>query len=237
MPEDQNIDADEIRKFESLAHQWWDRNSKFRPLHDINELRLKFINDRAPVRDKRVVEVGCGGGILTESLFRLGADTTGVDPASGPLTVAKLHAREQGIQDHIRYLGTTGEELAEQEAEQFDVVAALEMLEHVPDFRQTVKALADLARPGGDVFFSTINRHPVAYATMVVAGEYLLNVLPRGTHEYTKFIKPSELCSAIRDADLVVSDLTGYRYNPFTRKTTLTANVDVNYLLHARKPS
>ena len=154
-----------------------------------------------------------------------------------PLTVAKLHAREQGIQDHIRYLGTTGEELAEQEAEQFDVVAALEMLEHVPDFRQTVKALADLARPGGDVFFSTINRHPVAFATMVVAGEYLLNVLPRGTHEYTKFIKPSKLCSAIRDANLVVSDLTGYRYNPFTRKTTLTANVDVNYLLHARKPS
>lgn len=237
MSVNQNVDSEEIRKFESLAHQWWDRDSKFRPLHDINDLRLKFIDERSPVHDKRVLEVGCGGGILTESLFGLGAETTGIDPALGPLTVAKLHARENGIANKIRYLQKTGEEFALEEPNSFDVVAALEMLEHVPDFRLTVQALADLTRPGGDMFLSTINRHPLAYALMVVAGEYVLNVLPKGTHDYTKFIKPSELCSALRKAGMVVSDLVGYRYNPFTRVTTYTASVDVNYLIHARKPA
>ena len=188
------------------------------------------------MRDKRALEVGCGGGILTESLFGLGADTTGIDPALGPLTVAKLHAQETGIAERIRYLCTTGEEFAREEPASFDVVAALEMLEHVPDFRITIQALADLTRSGGDLFLSTINRHPLAYALMVVAGEYVLNVLPRGTHDYTKFIKPSEICSALRKAGMVVEDLTGYRYNPFTRTTTYTKSVDVNYLVHARKP-
>lgn len=231
-----NVDADEIQKFESLAHRWWDPDSEFKPLHDINGVRLNYINDRAPVAGRQVVDVGCGGGILTQSLAELGADATGVDPATGPITVAKLHAMETGMADSIRYIETTPEAFAEQEPASFDVVAALEMLEHVPDFGSTVNALATLARPGGDVFFSTINRHPKAYLMAILGAEYVLNLLPRGTHDFDKFIKPSELARAVRAAGMTVEDLRGYSYNPFNRSCKLTHDVDVNYLLHARKP-
>ena len=231
-----NVDPVELEKFESLAHRWWDKNGEFKPLHDINEVRLKFITDRSEVRERDVIEVGCGGGILTESLAHLGARIVGIDPARGPLTVAKIHAIEEGLIEYPSYEIATAETYRDAHAESFHVVAALEMLEHVPDYRITVSALADLATPGADLYFSTINRHPKAYALMIVAGEYVLNVLPRGTHDYTKFIRPSELAQASRNAGLTVKTVQGYRYNPFTRHCTLCDDMDVNYLLHAEKP-
>ena len=231
-----NVDADEVAKFESLAHRWWDPESEFKPLHDINEIRLRFIDDNASLAGRKVVDVGCGGGILTESMAALAADVTGIDPAHGSLTVAKLHALETGIEDRIRYVETTPEAFAEEEGESFDVVVAMEMLEHVPDPGSTVAALAALTAPGGHVFLSTINRHPKAYLLAVLGAEYVLNLLPKGTHDYAKFIKPSELCRALREAGLIVEDLAGYTYNPFTRRCRLTTDVDVNYLVHARKP-
>lgn len=231
-----NVDPAELEKFESLAHRWWDKDGEFKPLHDINEVRLRFITDRSEVSDRDVIEVGCGGGILAESLANLGARIVGIDPARGPLTVAKIHAIEEGLTEYPEYEIATAETYVDDHAESFHVVAALEMLEHVPDYRITVAALANLAQPGADVYFSTINRHPKAYALMIVAGEYVLNVLPRGTHDYTKFIRPSELAQASRDAGLSVKTIQGYRYNPFTRHCTLCDDLDVNYLLHAEKP-
>ena len=231
-----NVDPAELEKFESLAHRWWDKDGEFKPLHDINEVRLKFITDRSKVSERDVIEVGCGGGILSESLAHLGARITGIDPARGPLTVAKIHAIEKGLTDYPEYEIATAETYVDEHAESFHVVAALEMLEHVPDYRITVAALADLAKPGADLYFSTINRHPKAYALMIVAGEYVLNVLPRGTHDYAKFIRPSELAQASRDAGLTVKSIQGYRYNPFTRHCTLCDDLDVNYLMHAEKP-
>ena len=231
-----NVDPAELKKFESLAHRWWDKDGEFKPLHDINEVRLKFITDRSDVCERDVIEVGCGGGILTESLASLGAKVIGIDPARGPLTVAKIHAIEEGLTEYPEYEISTAETYVDEHAESFHVVAALEMLEHVPDYSITVKALADLAIPGADLFFSTINRHPKAYALMIVAGEYLLNVLPKGTHDYEKFIRPSELAQASRDAGLNVKTIQGYRYNPFTRNCMLCDDLDVNYLLHAEKP-
>ena len=231
-----NVDPAELEKFESLAHRWWDKDGEFKPLHDINEVRLRFITDRSEVSDRDVIEVGCGGGILAESLANLGARIVGIDPARGPLTVAKLHAIEEGLTEYPEYEIATAETYVDEHAESFHVVAALEMLEHVPDYRITVAALADLAQPGADLYFSTINRHPKAYALMIVAGEYVLNVLPRGTHDYTKFIRPSELAQASRDAGLSVKTIQGYRYNPFTRHCTLCDDLDVNYLMHAEKP-
>ncbi|MCY4093875.1 MAG: bifunctional 2-polyprenyl-6-hydroxyphenol methylase/3-demethylubiquinol 3-O-methyltransferase UbiG [Gammaproteobacteria bacterium] len=230
-----NVDPAELDKFESLAHRWWDKDGEFKPLHDINDVRLKFITDRSEVRDHDVIEVGCGGGILTESLAYLGARIVGIDPARGPLTVAKIHAIEEGLTEYPKYEIATAETYLGDHVESFHVVAALEMLEHVPDYRITVRALADLAKPGADLYFSTINRHPKAYALMIVAGEYVLNVLPRGTHDYAKFIRPSELAQASRDAGLTVKTIQGYRYNPFTRHCTLCDDLDVNYLLHAEK--
>ncbi len=233
---DSNVDHAEVEKFESLAHRWWDKDGEFKPLHDINEVRLKFITDRTEVRERDIIEVGCGGGIFSESLAHLGARIVGIDPARGPLTVAKIHAVEAGLTDFPKYEIATAETYVTEHSESFHVVAALEMLEHVPDYRITVAALADLAHPGANLFFSTINRHPKAYALMIVAGEYVLNVLPRGTHDYEKFIRPSELAQASRDAGLNVKRIQGYRYNPFTRYATLCDDVDVNYLLHAEKP-
>lgn len=230
-----NIDSAEIEKFESLAHRWWDRNGEFKPLHDINDVRLKYITDRTEICDREVVEVGCGGGILTESLAKQGGQVLGVDPAGGPLTVAKIHALEEGLGDYPIYEQTTAETLALSRSEEFDVVVAYEMLEHVPDYAITVNALAQLARPDGHLFFSTINRHPKAYLTMILGGEYVLKILPLGTHEYEKFIRPSELAQAARDAGLTVKSLTGYRYNPFSRSTSLCDDLDVNYLMHAHK--
>ena len=232
-----NIDPAEVSKFESLAHRWWDKDGEFKPLHDINEVRLKFITDRSTVVERDVIEVGCGGGILTESLAQQGAKVVGIDPARGPLTVARIHALEAGLTEYPTYESATAESYVVDHPENFDVVAALEMLEHVPDFRVTVAALAQLAKPGAELFFSTINRHPKAYALMIVGGEYILNVLPRGTHDYAKFIRPSELAQASRDAGLTVKTIQGYRYNPFTRHCTLCDDLDVNYLLHASKPA
>ncbi len=231
-----NVDPAELEKFESLAHRWWDKDGEFRPLHDINEVRLRFITDRSEVSDRDVIEVGCGGGILAESLANLGARIVGIDPARGPLTVAKIHAIEEGLTEYPEYEIATAETYVDEHAASFHVVAALEMLEHVPDYRITVAALAELAKPGADLYFSTINRHPKAYALMIVAGEYVLNVLPRGTHDYEKFIRPSELAQASRDAGLTVKTIQGYRYNPFTRHCTLCDDLDVNYLMHAEKP-
>ena len=230
-----NVDPNEVQKFESLAHRWWDPEGEFRPLHDINSTRLKYIDDHAAVADLRVLEVGCGGGILTQSLAELGAVTTGIDVAPGPLTVAQMHAIETKMDEKIRYMETTAESFAEVEPGSFDVVAALEMLEHVPDYRSTVYALAKLTRPGGKVFLSTINRNSKAYLMAVLGAEYVLNILPRGTHDYAKFIRPSELANAVRDAGLLVKDITGYSYNPLTRGCKLVANPSVNYLVYAQK--
>ena len=230
-----NVDPNEIQKFEALAHRWWDPEGEFRPLHDINSTRLKYIDDHAALSGLDVLEVGCGGGILTQSLAELGAVTTGIDVAPGPLKVAQMHAIETQMGEKIRYMETTAESFAKIEPESFDVVAALEMLEHVPDYRSTVCALAQLTRPGGKVFLSTINRNSKAYLTAVLGAEYVLNILPRGTHEYAKFIKPSELASAVRDAGLLVTDIRGYSYNPLTRDCKLITNPAVNYLVYAQK--
>ncbi len=231
-----NLDPAEVKKFESLAQRWWDPDSEFRPLHDINNVRLRFIAEHALIDAADILDVGCGGGILTESLANLGGHTTGIDPAQGSLTVAKLHAIEMGLEKRIRYLQTTAEEFVKFEPGSYDIVTCLEILEHVPDFSQTVHALAGLIRPGGHLFLSTISRNPLAYLVAILGGEYLLNVLPRGTHDYRKFIKPSELSSAVRNAGLVVRRVAGYRYNPLTRSATLASDANVNYLLHAIKP-
>lgn len=231
-----NVDPAEIAKFEALAHRWWDPDGDFKALHDINPLRVGYLENRCALSGARVVDVGCGGGILTESLAALGADVTGIDVAQGPLAVAQLHAIEVGVENEIRYLAASPEEFVEEEREAFSVVTCLEMLEHVPDMASTVRALADLVVPGGDVVMSTINRNPKAYALAVVGAEYILGLLPRGTHDYAKFIRPAELARAVRSAGLELVAIDGMRYNPFTRRCTLTRDVDVNYLLHARKP-
>lgn len=230
-----NVDSAEIQKFEVLANRWWDPEGDFKPLHDINPARLEYIAERADLSRARVLDVGCGGGILTESMARTGADTTGIDMAESPLAVARLHALESSTE--VAYLATTAEALAAESPAAFDVVTCLEMLEHVPDYASTIRACAALAKPGAELFFSTINRNPKAWALAVVGAEYVLGLLPRGTHDYAKFIKPHELAAAVRAADLEVIDLKGMRYNPFTRHTALTDDVDVNYMLHARKPA
>ena len=231
-----NVDRAEIAKFEALAHRWWDPDGDFKALHDINPFRVDYLKERCELSGVRVVDVGCGGGILTESLVAFGADVTGIDVAGGPLAVARLHAIESGLDQEIRYVATSPEEFVDEERDAFPVVTCLEMLEHVPDIRSTVRALADLAAPGGDVVMSTINRHPKAYALAVLGAEYILGLLPRRTHDYAKFIRPAELARAVREAGLELVAIDGMRYNPFTRRCTLTSDVDVNYMLHARKP-
>ena len=229
-----NVDAAEVAKFEKLAHRWWDPDGDFKPLHDVNTVRADYIDDRAPLAGCRVLDEGCGGGILTETLAARGAEAWGIDMGEAPLEVAKLHALETGVA--INYQRAAAEAFAEQHPEAFDTVACLEMLEHVPDIRSTVAACAALTRPGGSVFFSTINRHPIAYGLLILGAEYITGILPKGTHDYAKFIKPSELAAACRAAGLTVKDISGLRYNPLTRSASLTRDTHANYLLYAHRP-
>ncbi len=231
-----NIDRGEIAKFEELAHRWWDRDSEFKPLHDINPLRANWIDQRSPVAGLKLVDVGCGGGILAEAMAQRGAIVTGIDMGEAPLAVARLHQLESGVA--VDYRHTTAEALAVEQAGQFDVVTCLEMLEHVPDPASVICACATLCKPGGHLYFSTINRNPKAWLFAVIGAEYLLRLLPRGTHDYAKFIRPSELASWLRSADLQLSEMTGMTYNPLTKRYRLDPrDVDVNYLVHARKPA
>ncbi len=230
----ENVDHAEIAKFESLAHRWWDPQGDFRPLHDINPVRMNYIARHCDLVGKRVVDIGCGGGILAEAMSLAGADVLGTDLADAPLAIARLHAIETGAQVHYRQI--SAEQLAQESGASFDVVTCLEMIEHVPDPQAIVAACAVLAKPGGHVFFSTINRNPKAWALAVVGAEYVLNLVPRGTHDYRKFIRPSELARYVRNATLTLQEIIGMSYNPFTRTATLGPDVDVNYLLHATKP-
>ena len=227
-----NVDAIEIAKFEALAHKWWDRNSEFKPLHDINPLRANYIDQHSPVAGKKLVDIGCGGGILAEAMAQRGAIVTAIDMGEAPLAVAKLHQLESGLD--IDYRQTTAEDLAHAEPAQYDIVTCLEMLEHVPDPSSVVRACAALVKPGGHLYFSTINRNPKSYLFSIIGAEYLLKLLPKGTHDYNKFIRPSELGQAIREAGLLLDDITGMTYNPITKHYRLNPNdVDVNYLVHA----
>ncbi len=223
-----NVDPVEIAKFEQLASRWWDPGSEFKPLHDINPLRLDYIDSRAGLAGKRVLDVGCGGGILAESMALRGAQVTGIDLGEAPLAVARLHLLESGAQVDYRHI--SAEQLATEQAAGFDVVTCMEMLEHVPDPAASIAACAQLVKPGGTVFFSTINRNPKAYLLAILGAEYLLRLLPRGTHDYRKFIRPSELESWARAAGLTLRDLTGMDYNPLTRQYSLGSNLAVNYL-------
>jgi len=229
-----NVDSAEIQKFSELAHHWWDPNSEFKPLHEINPLRLNWI-DRlcGGLAGKTVVDIGCGGGILSESMAAKGATVTGVDMSEKALKVAKLHLYESGLS--VDYKQLPAEELAAQQPASFDVVTCMEMLEHVPDPASVVAACAQLAKPGGWVFFSTLNRNPKAYLFAVLGAEYLLKLLPKGTHDYAKFIKPAELARMAREAGLEMNDLIGMTYNPLTKVYKLEADTDVNYLIACRK--
>jgi 2-polyprenyl-6-hydroxyphenyl methylase / 3-demethylubiquinone-9 3-methyltransferase len=224
-----NADPLELQKFSDLAHRWWDPTSEFRPLHEINPLRLEWINARIPLAGKTVVDIGCGGGILAESMAKKGAKVTVIDLSEKALKVADLHSLESGVQ--VRYEMISAEDLAAREPASYDVVTCMEMLEHVPDPAAVVKACATLVKPGGHVFFSTLNRNPKAYLFAVIGAEYLLRMLPKGTHDYAKFITPAELAQSIRNAGLTLDSLTGMSYNPFTKIYSLNQNTDVNYLV------
>lgn len=228
-----NVDPHEIAKFEELSRSWWDRNGEFKSLHDINPLRTNYIDSRAPLAGRRVLDIGCGGGLLCEAMAQRGATVTGIDMGAGPLQAARLHARG-GTLD-IDYQQATAEDFAASHAGSFDIVTCLEMLEHVPDPASVVSAAALLVKPGGDVFFSTINRNPKAWAFAVLAAEHVLGLLPKGTHDYGKFIRPSELATWVRRAGLTLCNLSGMTYNPITREYRLVDNVDVNYLVHAQR--
>ena len=235
MSESQNVDPHEIRKFEELASRWWDRNSEFKPLHDINPLRANWIDSLAPVAEKTILDVGCGGGILCEALAQRGAHVTGIDMGEAPLAVGNLHKLESGVT--VNYEKSTAEDYAKTHAASFDTVTCLEMLEHVPDPCSVVAACAALCKPGGTLFFSTINRNPKSYLLAIIGVEYVLRMLPKGTHEYSKFIRPSELGQWIRQAELEIDQMTGLLYNPITKTYKLDkCDVDVNYMICARKP-
>jgi 2-polyprenyl-6-hydroxyphenyl methylase/3-demethylubiquinone-9 3-methyltransferase len=228
-----NVETAELDKFSALAHKWWDKNSEFKPLHDINPLRLQYIDQHAALKDKQVLDVGCGGGILSESMAAKGAHVTGIDLGEKALNVAKLHSLETGIAVDYQYISV--EELAEIKPGAYDVITCLEMLEHVPNPASIVQACAKLVKPGGHVFFSTIHRNPKAYLYAVIGAEYLLNMLPRGTHDYAKFIKPSELALWLRQAELIQQGQIGLQYNPLTQQYHLDNDVSVNYMVHAQK--
>jgi 2-polyprenyl-6-hydroxyphenyl methylase / 3-demethylubiquinone-9 3-methyltransferase len=230
---DVNADAAELNKFSELAHKWWDKTSEFKPLHDINPLRLNYIDSAFSLKGKTVLDVGCGGGILSESMAERGAKVTGIDLGEKALKVAQLHSLESGVT--VDYQLVSVEELAEKQPASFDVVTCLEMLEHVPDPASVVAACAKLVKPGGKVFFSTINRNPKAYLFAVIGAEYILNMLPRGTHDYAKFIKPSELASWMRLAGLSLNHQIGMSYNPITQNYWLGSDVSVNYMMQTTR--
>lgn len=230
-----NVDPAEIHKFEALASRWWDPNGEFRPLHQINPLRLSFIDGIAGLAGKRVIDIGCGGGILAESMAAQGAEVTGIDLGEAPLSVARLHLLESGQQ--VDYQCISAEAIADQQPQSFDVVTCMEMLEHVPDPASTVAACQKLLKPGGHGFFSTINRNPKSWLFAIVGAEYLLQMLPKGTHDYARFIRPSELGQWCRHAGLETREIIGMRYNPISREFSLGNDVDVNYILHTTKPA
>ena len=230
-----NVDPAELAKFSELAHRWWDTESEFKPLHQINPLRLAWIQTLAPLAGKKVVDIGCGGGILSDAMARQGAEVLGADLAVKSLKVAQLHALEAGTEG-VQYREISAEDLAQEQAGQYDVVTCMEMLEHVPDPSSVVKACSDLVKPGGWVFFSTLNRNPKSFLFAVVGAEYILNLLPKGTHEYARMIKPSELADWVRGNGLNVMHMKGMTYNPFTRHYALGTDTDVNYLMATQKP-
>jgi len=230
-----NVDQGEIAKFESIATRWWDMESEFKPLHEINPLRTNYIEEFAPLAGKKVLDVGCGGGILSEGMAQRGADVTGIDLGDANLTTAKLHALESGVK--VDYQCVAVEDFAEQHAGEFDIVTCLEMLEHVPDPESIVRACAKLVKPGGKLFFSTINRNPKSYLMAVIGAEYILKLVPTGTHDYGKFIKPAELARWCRRVDIQQLDMTGLTYNPITKVYKLDSNdVDVNYMVACTRP-
>lgn len=228
-----NADPRELDKFGEVAHRWWDPNSEFRPLHDINPARLAWIDSHAGLKGKHAIDVGCGGGLLSEGMAALGAQVTGIDLSEKALGIARLHLFESG--HVIDYRLISAEAMAAEAPSGFDLVTCLEMLEHVPDPASTVEACARLVKPGGQVFLSTLNRNPKAYLLAVVGAEYLLNLLPRGTHDYTRFLKPAELARLCRNAGLEVLEIAGLHYNPFDRTASIGSDTDVNYLVRARR--
>ena len=230
-----NADPAEIQKFSELAHRWWDPTSEFRPLHEINPLRLEWINQRIPLAGKNVIDVGCGGGILAESMAKKGATVTGIDLSDKALKVADLHGLESGVS--VRYKKIPAEEMAELEPGQFDVVTCMEMLEHVPDPASIIRACTKMVKPGGHVFFSTLNRNIKSYLFAIIGAEYVLQLLPKGTHDYAKFITPAELTQDVRNAGLDVHTMKGLGYNPITKMYSLNNDTSVNYMIACTKPS
>ncbi len=228
-----NVDPHEIKKFEDLASRWWDPESEFAPLHAINPLRTEYINLHSPVNGLKVLDVGCGGGLVSEALANFGAEVTGIDMGEAPLSVAQLHLHESGLD--VDYKKITAEELADERPEHYDVVTCLEMLEHVPEPSSVIQACSRLVKPGGDVYFSTINRNVKAWLFAIVGAEYILNLLPKGTHEYDKLIKPSELSEFARRSGLELQRIIGLHYNPITKTYKLAPGVDVNYMIHTKR--
>ena len=230
-----NINDAEIKKFDELAHKWWDADGEFRALHDINQLRLDFILQRCNLTSGPAVDVGCGGGILTESLAKISpANVTGIDLANKALEVAKLHAQISGVE--VDYRATSAEDLSIEYDSHFETLSCMEMLEHVPSIEESIDSCAKLVKPGGNLFFSTINRTPKAYLYLIIGAEYVLNILPRGTHEFERFIKPSELAACLRKSRLEIVEMAGMQYDPFRRTCSLNSDLSTNYIVHARKP-